>query len=200
MRAQGGQGPNAGELPVSHGPCRTVLERYYRELLGFLSRAVRDRDTAADLAQESYARVLAVQQGGQSVQNPRALLYQTARNLVIDHQRHGDVRASVEVPGAGDEAEAARASRNAEPETAVSSRQGVEALVAAIDGLPPRCRQAFMLNRFEGMTYAQVAERMGISVKAVEQHIKHALDACERSRGADAPAAARKKLHRSRHD
>lgn len=182
-----------------------MLERYYRELLGFLSRAVRDRDTAADLAQESYARVLAAGQGGQPMQNPRALLYQTARNLVIDHQRHGYVRASVEVPGAQAEAETAHASRNCEPETAAASRQGVEALAAAIDSLPPRCREAFMLNRFEGMTYAQVARHMGISVKAVEQHIRHALDACERCRAqmagdGDAPAAVRKKLNRSRND
>ena len=182
-----------------------MLERYYRELLGFLSRAVRDRDTAADLVQEIYARVLAAQQGGHTVHNPRALLYQTARNLVIDHHRHGDVRASVEVPAGPDEADTAHASRNTEPETAVSSQQGVQALAAAIDNLPPRCRQAFMLNRFDGMTYAQVAARMGISVKAVEQHIKHALDACERARaqaagGAGLPAAARTKLHRSRHD
>ncbi|WP_454691587.1 RNA polymerase sigma factor [Achromobacter aloeverae] len=182
-----------------------MLERYYRELLGFLARAVKDRDTAADLAQESYARVLAARQGGQLVQNSRALLYQIARNLVIDHQRHADVRASVEVPDAQVEADAAYASRNSEPETAVSAQQGVAALAAAIDSLPPRCREAFMLNRFEGMTYAQVARHMGVSVKAVEQHIKHALDACERRRaqaaGArQAPAVVRRKLSRSRHD
>ncbi|MFT3815828.1 MAG: sigma-70 family RNA polymerase sigma factor [Acidovorax sp.] len=182
-----------------------MLERYYRELLGFLFRVVKDRDTAADLTQESYARVLAAGQGGQHLQNPRALLYQTARNLVIDHQRHGDVRAGVEVPDAQAEADEIHASRNSEPETALSSRQGVLALAATIDSLPPRCREAFMLNRFEGMTYAQVAQRMGISVKAVEQHIKHALDACEHGRtqaanGNGVPAAVRKKLNRSRHD
>lgn len=181
-----------------------MLERYYRELLSFLSRALKDRDTAADLTQESYARVLAVQQGGQHVENPRALLYQTARNLVIDHQRHGNVRASVETADAPDSADEAPGSRNWEPETAVASQQGVLALVTVIDNLPPRCREAFMLNRFEGMTYAEVAQHMDISVKAVEQHIKHALDACERGRaqsnGDETPSAVRKKLNRSRHD
>ncbi|MFT4195874.1 MAG: sigma-70 family RNA polymerase sigma factor [Ottowia sp.] len=180
-----------------------MFERYYRELLSFLARKVRDRDTAADLAQESYARVYAAQAAGSVVGDPRALLYQTARNLVIDHQRHGDVRAGVEVPAGHAEAGAVPGCRNWEPETALSSRQGVRALAAAIDGLPPRCREAFMLNRFEGMTYAQVAARMGISVKAVEQHIKHALDACERCRATGdgtQPAPARRKLNRSRHD
>ena len=184
-----------------------MVTRYYRELLNFLSRKVSDRATAADLAQESYARMYAAQQSGAIVHDPRALLYKTARNLVIDHHRHGDVRAGVEHPGkdaspidADDHAGPA----SFEPDTALSSKQGVAAMVAAIGKLPPRCREAFMLNRFEDLTYAQVAERMGISVKMVELHIKNALDACERSRveiyGDDNEASAgrRKKPNRSR--
>ena len=182
-----------------------VFERYYRELLNFLARKVRDRETAADLAQESYARVYAAQASGSVVNDPRALLYRTARNLVVDHLRHGDVRSSVELPAEHPEADLAHGCRNWEPEAALSSQQGVLALATTIDSLPTRCRQAFLLNRFEGMTYPQVAAHMGISVKAVEQHIKHALDACERCRAALAsedvpPVAARKKLNRSRHD
>lgn len=182
-----------------------MFERYYRELLSFLSRKVTDRTVAADLTQESYARVYAAQASGSCIGDPRALLYQTARNLVIDHQRHGDVRASVEIPSTQAGPDEAHGSRNWEPETAMSSQQGVSALVTVIDNLPLRCREAFMLNRFEGLTYAMVAERMGISVKAVEQHIKHALDACERCRAQSAgesgmPSAPRRKLNRSRHD
>lgn len=182
-----------------------MFERYYRELLSFLSRKVTDRTVAADLTQESYARVYAAQAAGSSIGDPRALLYKTARNLVIDHQRHGDVRTSVEMPSSQAEPDAAHGCRNWEPETAMSSQQGFSALVTVIDNLPLRCREAFMLNRFDGLTYAMVAARMGISVKAVEQHIKHALDACERCRAQSAgdasmPSAARRKLNRSHHD
>lgn len=181
-----------------------MFERYYRELLNFLARKVRDRETAADLAQESFARVYAAERKGVAVRDPRALLYQTARNLVIDHQRHGRVRAGVELPPAQLEPVEAPGPRSWEPETALASRQGLLALVSVIDNLPPRCREAFMLNRFDGLSYAQVAARMGISVKMVEQHLKHALDACERCRnlsaGNDGNTATvpRKKLHRSR--
>lgn len=184
-----------------------MLEHYYRELLNFLSRKVADRSTAADLAQESYVRVYAAQATGSAIVNPRALLYQTARNLVIDHHRHGDVRAGVEVAPAQQQDDVAAGPLGLEPEAALASGQGVAAMVAVIDNLPPRCREAFMYNRFDGMTYAQVAARMGISVKAVEQHIKHALDACERCRAQSdgavlppAPLAPRKKLNRSRHE
>lgn len=180
-----------------------MFERHYRELLNFLIRKVRDQDLAADLAQESCVRVCAVQRSGVDVRDDRALLFRVARNLVIDHQRHADIRASVELQADLAEADDAPASSNWEPEATLASRQGVMALVATIDSLPLRCRQAFMLNRFDDMSYAQVARHMGISVKAVEQHIKHALDACERCRAqtageAAAPPLVRKKLNRSR--
>ena len=75
-----------------------MVTRYYRELLSFLSRKVSDRATAADLAQESYARLFAAQQAASVVRDPRALLYKTARNLVIDQGRRGDVRARFATP------------------------------------------------------------------------------------------------------
>jgi len=60
---------------------------------------------AADLAQESYARVYAAQLSGAGIVNPRALLYRTARNLVIDHYRHAEVRTGVELSACEAEAE-----------------------------------------------------------------------------------------------
>jgi RNA polymerase sigma factor (sigma-70 family) len=182
-----------------------VFDFYYRELLNFLSRKVADRATAADLTQESFTRVYAAHASGSAIREPRALLYQVARNLLVDHHRRAGVRSDTELPlGQAEEVEAP-GPRDWEPETALSSRQGVSALIETIDGLPPRCRLAFMLNRFDGLTYAQVAARMEISVKAVEQHLKHALDACERCRASLAGDTAdvlarRRKLNRSRHE
>nr|WP_258077542.1 sigma factor-like helix-turn-helix DNA-binding protein [Xanthomonas arboricola] len=47
-----------------------------------------------------------------------------------------------------------------------------------LPALPPRCRQAFILNRIDGLTYPQVAAAMDISIKMVEKHISRALAAC----------------------
>jgi len=164
-----------------------VLERYYQELLNFCSRTLRDRDAAADIVQESYARVLAVQHSGQAVPEPRALLYRTARNLQVDQYRRSEVRGEALQPDA--EASAAEldnlaAPQACEPDAAASSAQGVEALLAVIDALPLRCREAFILHKFDGLPHSEVAELMGISRKMVEQHIKLALDACRRCRDA----------------
>ena len=61
------------------------------------------------------------------------------------------------------------------PERALIGKEAVEQLLVALQDLPPRASEAFLLNRFEEMTYAAVAAHMGISVKAVEKHIKRAL-------------------------
>ena len=68
-----------------------MLERYHCELLNFLSRQVSDRDTAADLAQESFVRVLDAHSCGQAVLEMRALLYRTAGNLDSAAPRHRPV-------------------------------------------------------------------------------------------------------------
>ncbi len=163
-----------------------MLERYYRELLGFLANKVGDRHAAADLVQESYARVLAMHRGGESIADPRALLYRVARNLVIDQHRRDRTRGettAVHHQDAPDDPMDAHAAPLAwEPEAVAMSAQGVDAMLATIEGLPPRCREAFVLHKFDGLSHAEVAARMGISRKMVEQHVKNALIACRRCR------------------
>ena len=168
-----------------------MLTHYYRELLNFLSRAVNDRHAAADLAQESYVRVLALQQAGEQVIEPRALLYRTARNLVIDRHRRSVVRGQSFDAGAIEDGDAAAgafatlaAPAASEPETAAMSAQAVEAMLAVIGDLPLRCREAFILHKFDGLSQAEVARRMGISVTMVERHIKLAMQACRRCQDA----------------
>lgn len=161
-----------------------MLERYYRELLGFLTRSVKDRDLAADLTQESYVRVLAAQQAGRSVLAPRALLYRAARNLVIDQHRRAHVR--------GENADAAwrredetcldelAGPSSFEPEAALASQQRLAAMIATIERLPPRCREVFMLYKFDGLSYAEIAEQMKISPRTVEMQLQIAMQACWR--------------------
>lgn len=156
-----------------------MIARYYQELLSHFTRAVRDRDSAADIVQEAYARVLA--QGEDKIAQPRALLYHTARNLVIDRHRRSATRSETErMADVADELDNLPGPAAYEPDAALASAQAVDALVRTIEELPPRCREAFILHRFDGLPHAEVAQRMGISRKMVEQHIKVAMIACRR--------------------
>ena len=171
-----------------------LLERYYRELLHFLQRQVSDRDTAADLAQESYARVLAAQHSGRAILDVRALLYRTARNLLVDRHRRAEVRRHDDLDALPD-AEQPPAPRHLQPDEALASQQILRAYSGTIDRLPPRCREAFVLHVFDDLSHAQVAQQMGISVSMVEKHIVRGMLACklcERNvREQDSASAAR---------
>lgn len=170
-----------------------MLEHYYRELLNFLHRQVNDRHTAADLAQESYARVLAVQRTGREIVDVRALLYRTARNLLVDQHRRAQVRRHDDLDAVA-EARQPQAADHLRPDEALSSQQVVRSYVKAIEQLPPRCREAFVLAVFDDLTHAQIAERMGISVSMVEKHVVRGMLACrhcaQRLRSAGDPPAA----------
>ncbi len=154
-----------------------MLECYHHELLGFLNRQVRDRDLAADLAQESCLKVLAVQHQGQAVRDLRALLYRTARNLVIDHFRREAVRQHEALDRVPD-ALHPPAPGHLQPEAALASREAVQAYLDTIRSLPGRCREAFVLYVFEELSQAQIARCMGISLSMVEKHIARGMVAC----------------------
>lgn len=162
-----------------------MFERYYRELLNFLARKVGDRDLAADLAQESYARVYASKSA--EVLEPRALLYTTARHLVTDHHRRSAVRAQVHAdlpPNDGDDDTGsgpdAPGPESLEPDALLAGRQRLAAVERAVAQLAPRPREAFVLYKLDGLSRAEVAARMGVSVKTVETHLQIAMAACLR--------------------
>ncbi|QEA12544.1 RNA polymerase sigma factor [Comamonas flocculans] len=181
-----------------------MLERHYRELLNFIARAVNSRKAAADLTQESYARVLAAQQSGRPVRNPCALLYRTARNLVVDRYRRAEVRAAAGMGASLDDRELGLEDLpgppSRQPDAIVAERENLAAVTAVIEQLPPRCREAFILYKFDGLSYAEIAARMQISPRTVEMQLRIAMQACwqclQEREGAEArpaPARGRKK-------
>lgn len=151
-----------------------MLARYYSELLNYFARALNDRDAAADVVQECYARVIGMRTQA-AVLDLRALLYRTAKNIVVDRHRRALLRDHDDV----DELEL-EAPPSCEPEAALASRRRTDALLAAIEALPPRCREAFVLHKFEGLPHAEIARRMGISRNMVEKHVINGVLACQR--------------------
>ena len=71
--------------------------------------------------------------------------------------------------------EAGRIAESFSPERILISRQEATRVIVAVKKLPPRTREAFVLHRFENMTYSAIARRLGISVSAVSKLIGRAL-------------------------
>lgn len=142
------------------------------ELLRYLRRRTRDDETAADLTQETFSRMM-VYRDSPNIESHTLLMYRIAHNLVLELQRsrfrrHAAHHVSLSL------AEPLHAE---EPEVEeIADAWSLDQLIKrALLELPPKCRLAFKLSRFDGLTYPEVAAKMGISVKMVEKHISKAL-------------------------
>lgn len=150
---------------------RALFLLYRPEIERFLFRRLACADTAADLTQETFYRLLQ-HNGGKPIENSRAFLFKIAANLANDHVRkRRRQRTQVTEP----EALAAVADQSPTMDATIAGRQRLAQLRAAIEELPPRTQEIFALNRLEGLTYQQVAQRLGVSESAVQKHLSAAL-------------------------
>jgi RNA polymerase sigma-70 factor (ECF subfamily) len=140
-------------------------------LRGFLAARVGCRETAGELAHESFVRLM-TRQGGESLLDPRAFLFRIAENLAIDHWRANPVRPEQFSDIAEHEHLVSEAPG---PERHATARQQLERLRRVVEGLPPRCRCIFVRHKFDGLTQAAIAAELDISLNAVEKHLIRAL-------------------------
>lgn len=142
------------------------------DLAAFVSRRVGAQD-AADVLQETWLKLHEHGDTG-SWREPRAVLFATAGNLAVDHWRQQQRQACHFDGGELPEV----ASPFPGPDTVVDDRRQAARLVAVLDELSGECRQAFLLNRLDGMTHREIADRLGICTKTVQRHIERALGHC----------------------
>ncbi|HEY5239573.1 MAG TPA: RNA polymerase sigma factor [Rhizomicrobium sp.] len=136
-------------------------------LMQFLRRCVRDGRDAADLRQDTYVRVYESAQ--RKIPHPlKPFLIATARNLVIDRVRREQV---VSIETVADLAELEMAEDAPGPERSAMARQDLRRLQAALDRLAPRCREAVVLRKVEGLSAREIAARMGIAEATVNEYL-----------------------------
>lgn len=166
--------------PPTYVPEFVVSEPYYNDLLRYVYRSLGDKYEAEDVVHDVFERVLALQRDGGRIEDPRALLYHAARNLMIDRHRAAKVRDHI---GDDDTLLELPAAQSGEPDEMYASMQRVHLLIRAIESLPPRCRDAFVLHKIDGLPHAEVAAQMGISRNMVERHIMLAVATCRKMLG-----------------
>ncbi|MGH8474263.1 MAG: RNA polymerase sigma factor [Methylococcales bacterium] len=150
-----------------------LIKLYDPELRRVLYRRCGCLETAADLVQETYQRMLAGNLWRQA-ENPRALLHRIAANLATDYERRNWVRLRY-AELAKLQNQEMNCAESLNPERIIASRQRLDELVEAIDRLPPKCRTVFVLRKFEDLSHAEIAKQLGITRNMVERHLRHAL-------------------------
>lgn len=152
-----------------------LFRTYGASLRRYLTRRGAQPDVAADLTQEAFLQLLRAEPR-EGLQSPEAYLFRIAANLAVDRHRR-EARAKIlpldapEAAGLVDGAPLA--------ERAVLSREELDVLRRAIDDLPPRARTVFMMHKFDGLSYRETADRLGISKNTVMVHMVRALAHCK---------------------
>ena len=145
-------------------PRKTGFFDHYEELIGTWTRRLRNRQQAQDLAHDTFVRVL--ESNVDAVEQPRAYLHQTARNIAVDGFRREELRAAKEQAGA-----ASGAGETGDPEQYMRALQLAESVERALQELPLNCRKVFVWQKIEGLTQAEIAERLGLSKNMVEKYM-----------------------------
>jgi RNA polymerase sigma-70 factor (ECF subfamily) len=136
-------------------------------LTQYLQHNWRNRADIADLRQEVYARVFEAARNGLP-ERPKQFLFATARNLLIDRVRREQI-VPIEAVADLDALEIAKDVPG--PDHTVIVRDELRKLQAALDRLPPRCREAVVLQKIEGLSVRQIAAQMGVSEATVKTHL-----------------------------
>ena len=139
----------------------------YRPLCLYALHYVQDVDLAEDVVQESYAALWEKLQEGDHVLNRKSYLYMMVRNRCLDHLRKKGLPTESLKPydtyGIIDDDDA-------------QERSQTEArLWTAIDSLPEKCREVFIMSKRDGLKYEEIAEELGLSVNTVRNQISKAL-------------------------
>jgi RNA polymerase sigma-70 factor (ECF subfamily) len=147
----------------------TIFRTWYAPLVRAAEAIVRERAVAEELAQdvmlELWRRRASLDVDG----SPQAYLFRSTRNRALNHVRHQQVARRGAVHAATPEG------REASAPSQVVSGEIDAAVRMAMDDLTPRCREVFELSRTHGLKYAEIAQTLGVSVKAVEAQMGKAL-------------------------
>jgi RNA polymerase sigma-70 factor (ECF subfamily) len=146
-----------------------VFRTWYAPLVRFVDALLRQRDEAEEVAQEVMLELWNRRAQLDPERPVQAWLFRAARNRALNVVRHRKVVQQ-------SEPEITALAGAAAPSDALAAQQELDAaLHETIAQLPPRCREVFTLSRTEGLRNAEIAARLGISVKAVEGQIGRAL-------------------------
>lgn len=150
------------------------LDNLYKQHFSWLKSLLLHKsgcnELASDLAQDTFLRLIKRQQDLTVIQEPQAYLGRIARGLLANHWRRKDIE------------QAYLSALQSLPESlAMSPEHQHEVLDAlyriddCLQNLPKKPRQAFLLSRFEGLTYQQIAEHLGVSDRMVKKYMAQAM-------------------------
>lgn len=162
---------------------RALYERHARAMVAFCHRFVKDPARAEELAQDVFVKLYRSAHRYLPSARFKTFLYRVATNHCLNELRRGEYAAHQVSPGApADEADGREAapdldalpSGDASPQQELEAARLAGAVTALLGRLPENQRAAFVLCRFEGLSYEEIAEALETSVSAVKSLVHRA--------------------------
>lgn len=144
-----------------------MFVKYQTDLRRFVTLKFGDVDEAEDIVQDAFHNFLRTE-SPETLENPRAYLYQTAHNLALNRirkRKHHDQYVAMD-----HNEEEARS-----PERITSAEKDLTSVRNALQTLPKKCHQAFVMSRVEGKSYQTIADELGVSISSVEKYLMKAM-------------------------
>ncbi|MHA4871586.1 sigma-70 family RNA polymerase sigma factor [Duganella sp. PWIR1] len=156
----------------AHQQISLLYHEHHGWLAQWLSHKLRCRDLGADLAQDTFMRVL----GGRlplDLREPRAYLTTVAKGLLISHLRRQQLeQAYLEALAVMPEP------FQPSPEERLAVLESLIEIDAILDRLPAKARQVFLLAQLDGLSYAEICAALSISLSTVKRHMVLAFQRC----------------------
>lgn len=148
----------------------TIFKDYYERLCNYANTYINDINESEEMVQGTFMILWEKHEIIDIHTSLKSYLYRSVHNNCINHIRHQQVRrehseeylhyADIEYEQAADD---------------IIGKELEKKINSTIESLPQQCRTAFKLSRFENLTYNEIAEKMGVSVKTIENHMIKAL-------------------------
>lgn len=157
-----------------HAPLASLYASHHSWLHGWLRRHLHNAAEAADLAQDTFVRLMSVPpQTVAAVREPKSYLATVAKRLMLDHLRRQSLeQAYVQALEQLPEAHAPSA------EQQVAVLQLLKTVDAMLQQLPAKVRAVFILSQVDGLPYAEIARELDISLRSVKRYMAQAMAEC----------------------
>lgn len=158
-----------------YAPASVLFDRYSSRIYNFAYRFLRNNEAAEDATQEVFMKMMnrAHQFNGEAKLS--TWLFSITANLCRDHLRKADNKAKED-----EETLVTIASNEESPEERLAQRQEAERVQRALDMLTPEQKEAILLSRYQGLSYAEIAQISGCSEGAVKTRVFRAMEALKR--------------------
>jgi RNA polymerase sigma-70 factor (ECF subfamily) len=154
---------------------KNIFDTHFAGVRNYIYYRAGDQDLATDVAQEAFI-TLWEKKSGLVNSNVKALLFKIAGDLLISQLRKRNVAMRYK-------AKAIDEQFNDSPEDLMQYKELLQNYERALENLPEKQRTVFLLSRMEGLKYFEIADNLGVSVKAVEKRMKNALEYLRKSIG-----------------